>query len=94
MDKLYKTIIRNKEVLSREFKRGLKTATVLFHKKKVYKDSHGNITNEIPFEEILTVIGKKDQQIWLSCEDVANLKQLLDNSTLNAIESIASGVVA
>lgn len=84
-----KIIVIDKKKLGSVRKGLLNVGMFRFEKRMVFTGSDGYSSSEIPFEETLVFISKRDTAIWLKTDEIKALKELLDEITEQGIESLA-----
>lgn len=80
------TVIDHKERLSFDRYGALRFSEWQFEKRKVYKDSEGIITLEVPVSERLFLLAKGSAALWLRPDEIRDLKNMLDAQQIVALE--------
>jgi metal-dependent hydrolase (beta-lactamase superfamily II) len=82
-----KIIVVNKENIAITHKGMVRIAAWNFDKRLVFTNNDGS-SSEIPHEETMVVIAKKDTSIWLTPNEIGELKQMLEEITETCMESL------
>ena len=76
--KVSETVIDHKERLSFDRSGALRFSSWHFEKRKVYKNSEGEVRLELPIKETLFLISKGNIALWLRPEEIRDLKNMLE----------------